>query len=161
MKHLSGHFSDDQLLDRVYGLGESNIPHLQECNDCSGRLQAFERKRTETVAAASEHSNAEASNEFLMAQRRAIYARLDRAPATRAHWAPAAVAVVFLLVMGLFLVHPHATYAPVLPPDPAPNVELKNEQLFSDLYSMEQSVEPRAAAPIHALFEASDGDAQQ
>ena len=26
-------------------------------------------------------------------------------------------------------------------------------QLFSDVYSMEQSTEPRAAAPIHALFE--------
>jgi hypothetical protein len=26
-------------------------------------------------------------------------------------------------------------------------------QLFSDVYAMEQSAEPRAAAPIHALIE--------
>jgi hypothetical protein len=40
-------------------------------------------------------------------------------------------------------------------------VEQSDEQLFSDLYSMEQSDEPRAAAPIHALFESSEGDVEQ
>jgi hypothetical protein len=61
----------------------------------------------------------------------------------------------------VFLARPHAAYRPVHAPDPAPGVELNQEQLFSDLYSMEQSVEPLAAAPIHALFEGSEGDLEQ
>jgi hypothetical protein len=154
-RHLSRHLSDDELLDRLYGLGESSVPHLQACEQCSGRLQEFERRRTEIV------SEAEPSNEFLMAQRRAIYAQLDKASVAQAHWAPAALAVAFLLVMGVFLARPHAQNLPVLPPAPVLGVEMSDAQLFSDLYSMEQSVEPRAAAPIHGLFEAPEPEAEQ
>jgi len=154
---MKQHFSNDELLDRMYGLGESGVPHLAECEECSSRLQALERRRVEVVAA----NDAPVSNEFLLSQRRAIYARLDQAPSTPARWAPAALAVAFLLVMSVFLARPHLAYRPVHSPAPAPLVELSDEQLFSDLYSMEQSVEPRAAAPIHALFEASEGDVEQ
>ena len=31
--------------------------------------------------------------------------------------------------------------------------EISDEQLFSDVYSIEESIEPRAAAPIQGLFE--------
>jgi hypothetical protein len=160
-QHLSGaHLSNDELLDRMYGLGESGGSHLQECEECSDRLQALEQRRTEVVAESLERTTV--SNELLLAQRRAIYSKLGQAPATRLHWAPAALGVAFLLVTGVFLVRPHAEYAPELPPASAPGVvELSNEQLFSDLYSMEQSVEPRAAAPIHALFEGSEGQTEQ
>jgi len=153
-QHL--HLSSDELLDRMYGLGESGVAHLRECEECSSRLQALERRRAEVAAA-----GLPVSNEFLMAQRRAIYSRLDRAPSARVHWAPAALAVAFLLVMSVFLARPHLAYRPAHSPDTAPGVELSDEQLFSDLYSMEQSVEPRAAAPIHDLFEASAVEAEQ
>lgn len=161
---LHRHLSDDELLDRMY-LGEvhasERAPHLQECAECAGRLQAMERRRTEVGSAAAAAESA-ISNEVLIAQRRTIYARLDRPVSVHARWAPAALAAVFLLVMGVFLARPHAAYHPALSPDPAPGVavsgEVNAEQLFSDLYSMEQSVEPRAAAPIHALFE---GDVEQ
>src|ERR1035438_2145319 len=88
--HLShGHLSDDQLLDRLYGLGEgagesagressSKAAHLRECQECSSRFEALERRRSEVVAASSAN-DAAVPNEFLLAQRRAIYARLDRA----------------------------------------------------------------------------------
>jgi hypothetical protein len=152
---MKQHLSNDELLDRMYGLGESGVPHLRECAECSSRLQALERRRAEaTVESAGSKVS---SNEFLIAQRRAIYARLDRPVLAHARWAPAALAAAFLLVMGVFLARPHA----VRPPDAASGVELRNEQLFSDLYSMEQSDEPRAAAPLHALFEASAGDAEE
>jgi hypothetical protein len=162
---MNPHLSDDELLDRVYGLGESCVPHLRQCEECSARLEAFLRRRTDIVAGAALEplgaNNFVPSNEFLMAQRRAVYARLDKAPAARMHWAPAALAVAFLLVMGVFLVHPLAPYRPAGPPAPASaGVELNEEQLFSDLYSMEQSVEPRAAAPIHALFEGPEAEEQ-
>jgi hypothetical protein len=154
---MKQHFSNDELLDRMYGLGESGVPHLAECDDCSSRLQALEQRRVEVTAV----SEPAVSNEFLSSQRRAIYARLDQAPSAPARWAPAALAVAFLLVMSVFLARPHLAYRPVHSPAPAPLVEQSDEQLFSDLYSMEQSVEPRAAAPIHALFEASEGDVEQ
>ncbi len=157
--HLSHHLSDDELLDRMYGLGESGVAHLRECAECSSRFQALERRRAEVVAASST-ANEAVWSELFPAQRRAIYSRLD-AGAARLHWAPAALAVAFLLVMSVFLARPHQAYRQVRPPDAASGVELNEEQLFSDLYSMEQSVEPRAAAPIHALFEPSAGDAEQ
>ena len=155
---LSPHLSNDELLDRMY-LGECP-PHLEECAECAARLQALERRRTEvgSTAAAAESG---ISSEVLAAQRRAIYARLDQPVSVHARWAPAALAAVFLLVMGVFLVRPHPQYHQVRPPDPVVAADLSNEKLFSDLYSMEQSLEPQAAAPIHALFEVSDGDLEQ
>jgi hypothetical protein len=156
---MKQHLSNDDLLDRMYGLGENGGSHLEECEECSQRFQALEQRRAETVAE-SFAKNA-ASNELLLAQRRAIYSKLGQAPATRLHWAPATLGVAFLLVTGVFLVRPHTEYRPALAPVSVPGVELSNEELFSDLYSMEQSVEPRAAAPIHALFEGSEGQAEQ
>jgi hypothetical protein len=156
---MDTHLSNDQMLDRMYGLGESDVSHLRDCEECSTRLEALEQRRTEVVAEAV--AQPVVSNEFLLAQRRAIYSKLGKAPAARLHWAPAALGVAFLLVMGLFLVRPHAEYRPALATKIVPGVELNNEQLFSDLYSMDQSVEPSAAAPIHGLFEGSEGDAQQ
>jgi hypothetical protein len=162
---IGAHLTQDELLDRMYGLGENGLAHLRECEECSSRLQALERRRAEMAA-----MTPSVSNEFLMAQRRAVYSRLDETALGRARWAPAALAVAFLLVMGVFLARPHPAYRPMHAPDPAPGVELNSEQggpqtaqeqLFSDLYSMEQSVEPRAAAPIHGLFEASEVEAEQ
>jgi hypothetical protein len=158
---MSQHLSNDALLDRMYGLDESAVPHLRDCEECSSRFQALERRRAEVVAASFGKNQGALSNEALLAQRRAIYSRLGQAPPARLHWAPAALGVAFLLVTGVFLVHPHRAYRPASPPVPALGVELREEQLFSDLYSMEQSDEPRAAAPLHALFEASAADAQQ
>lgn len=153
---VGAHLSQDELLDRLYGLGGDGVAHVWECEECSSRLQALERRRAEAAAAAPA-----VSNEFLMAQRRAVYSRLDETAPGRARWAPAALAVAFLLVMSVFLARPHAAYRPAHAPAAGPGVELNQEQLFSDLYSMEQSVEPRAAAPIHGLFEASEGETGQ
>jgi hypothetical protein len=158
---MNQHLSQNELLDRMYGLGESGIPHLRECEECSGRFQALERRRAEVTAGSFGKKAAAVSNEFLLTQRRAIYSKLDQAPAARLHWAPAALGVAFLLVTGVFLARPHAQYRPAAPPAPVSGAVLSEEQLFSDLYSMEQSAEPRAAAPIHALFEGSEGDVEQ
>ncbi len=38
------------------------------------------------------------------------------------------------------------------PPAPQPD-QASDAQLFSDIYALEQSSEPRAAAPVRALFE--------
>jgi hypothetical protein len=140
------HLSDDELIDRLYGLGDA----AHECPQCDRRLRAMEQRRVEIAAATS------VSGDFLAAQRRGIYSRLGQSPKLQLSWAPATVAALCLAVAGLFVLR---TSAPI----PAPSVAshavshsdsaAADEQLFSDVYAMEQSSEPRAAAPIHALIE--------
>jgi hypothetical protein len=153
---MNSHLSQDELLDQVYGL-RSDDSHVRNCADCSSRLQAL----LETKARLGVEPPV--SNEFLTVQRRAIYARLDRAAAAQMRWAPA-FAVACVLAMGLLLYRPQpaSQYQPERPAETtAARVELNNEQLLSDLYSMEESVEPRAAAPIHGLFEETSGSGEQ
>jgi|HubBroStandDraft_5_1064220.scaffolds.fasta_scaffold351832_2 hypothetical protein len=157
---MNRHLTNDELLDRLYGLGEAegetNL-HLKGCAECADRWRAFELRREETAAWP------EVSSEFLAAQRRGIYARLEEhSGGMHVRWAPA-LAAGFLLAAGVYLAIPgrHA-----VPNRPAPvahvvHAEMTDEQLFSDVYSMEQSAEPRAAVPMHALFTASEGPEEQ
>ena len=144
---MNRHLSDDELIDRLYGLGD----HAHECAQCDARLRAMEQRRVEIAAATP------VSGDFLAAQRRGIYSRLGQSPKLQLSWAPATVAALCLAVAGLVVLH---TSAPV----PAPSglvshavshtdAAAADAQLFSDVYAMEQSSEPRAAAPIHALIE--------
>jgi hypothetical protein len=60
-------------------------------------------------------------------------------------WAPA-LAAAALLAIGIAVYRPAPAPAPLRP-------DAADAQLFADVYSMEQSVEPSVAAPIHSLFE--------
>jgi hypothetical protein len=168
--HLTNvHLTSDQLLDRLYGLGEAEGEthlHLRECAGCADRMRAFERRRAEATV------SPEAPAELLAAQRRGVYARLEQGPQAHSRWAPALAAACALAV--LFWAYPVHHARPQAPNRPAPIVaqgvargvaqgvahsEVSDEQLFSDVYSMEQSDEPRAAVPMHALFEdAAEGE---
>jgi predicted anti-sigma-YlaC factor YlaD len=146
------HLTQNQLLEHVYGVG-SGEAHLRECAECSARLESLLQIKARHQAEA--HSQAYASSDFFAAQRRTVYSRLDRAAASYARWAPA-VAGAALLAVGLMLL-PHGQVRAQRAAVPAARVEPNdNAQLFSDLYSMEQSVEPSADAPIHELFEEPD-----
>ncbi|HLH41722.1 MAG TPA: hypothetical protein VKV74_01960 [Bryobacteraceae bacterium] len=141
---MSRHLNQDELLHCLYGIGEREAhAHLLACEECAGRYAAYQRRRSEAAASIGVPSH------FLAAQRRAVYARLTEPPRSQAKWAPA-LAAGLLFVLGLFL-WPSAH----LPQRPAPAAkpELTDEQLFSDVYSIEESMEPRAAAPIQMLFE--------
>ena len=90
----------------------------------------------------------EVSPEFLAAQRRSIYRRLDQ---PRRNWAPLgwALSLAMLLLMfagGLTLERRHKTAPPA-------STAMSDDQLFSDLSAMEQSNEPKAIQPIHGLFQ--------
>lgn len=148
----SGHLNPDELLAQFYGVG-GNEAHVNECPECSARLQAMERKRQGSAAATA------APVELLAQQRRAIYARIDSGLAAQARWAPA-LAAAFLLAISVALVHPYLRSHPAQPVASARavnRIQPSEDRLFSDLYSMEQSVEPEAAAPIHELFEDDGG----
>jgi hypothetical protein len=136
------HLSDDDLLDRLYGLADSGLAgtngHVESCADCQRRWLRLQNERARLAAPV------EVSTSFLAGQRRQIYARLGEKPRPQMKWAPA-LAASCLLAVGAFL------YRPAPAPHPP---AVSDAQLFSDVYSMEQSVEPRAAEPIHELFAA-------
>jgi hypothetical protein len=131
MKHLT----TDELVNLVYGVGTGG--HLDKCRDCSQRFELLREKRA--IAAES----LPVSHDFLAAQRRNIYARMGERPQARMKWVPAMAAAACLIAVGVFSYHPAQAVKP----------EVVDAQLFADVYSMEQSMEPIAAQPIHALFE--------
>lgn len=151
------HLSGDEMLELVYGIGPKD-GHVRDCAECRGRLDAL--LRTKAGLRSQEEARSRVSPAFLAAQRRAVYARLDQAATSYVRWAPA-LAGAGLLAVGL-LMFPHAQMRAPRAAAPTARVELNtNEQLFSDLYSMEQSVEPEAVAPIHELFEGTAAPKEQ
>jgi hypothetical protein len=140
---MNGHLKADELLDRLYGLNSdvAQDAHLESCADCRRHWNEMRSmKATFSVPVPM-------SNDFLAAQRRKIYARLGEEPRTKLAWAPA-LAATALLAIGI------AVYRPVTPPAQhhVAQPEAGDAQLFADVYSMEQSMEPSVAAPIHTLF---------
>ncbi len=138
------HLSNDVLLDAVYGIaGEDAAEHLRSCAECAGRLSEWQGKRASAAA------SVEISGEFLAAQRRKIYERIDQPMRKHWLWAPA-LAAACALAVGIFVYQPayHSTSSQT-----AVAVDAGDAQLFSDVYSLEQSLEPSAAAPARALFE--------
>src|ERR1700692_4475752 len=134
---MSGHehLSEDALLDAVYGIaGNEAEAHLRGCANCAQRLHAWQEKRAATTA------SVDIPSEFLAAQRRTIYERIERPSRKHWLWAPG-LAAACALAVGVFVYHP----APQKPADR--RAEISDTQLFGDIYSMEQSLEPAAAAP--------------
>lgn len=90
----------------------------------------------------------EVSHEFLAAQRRAIYRRIDRPrhniPALR--WALSCAMLLLMIAGGLTLERRHHAA-------PAVSSSMSDDQLFSDLSAMDQTNEPKAIQPIHGLFQ--------
>lgn len=151
---MNTHLTDDELIDRLYGIGSN--PH--RCPECDTRLRGLAGLRRRIAP------EIEVSADFLAGQRRSIYARIEAKSRwyarPLARWAPATAAVL-CLAAGLAVFHASAP-APRAIPHPAARVvshaaphgdPAADAQLFFDVYSMEQSAEPRAAAPIHELFE--------
>jgi hypothetical protein len=143
----SPHLSDDQLIASLYGLGDAE-GHLAGCADCGERWNAMRRALGKTRA----ESAPEISGRLLAAQRQQILERLEQRSSGAWRWvSPAAAAA--LLAVALLLSRPSfLSRAPQPAPPAAVNAEADAE-LFTEVYSMEQDVEPRAAAPIRSLFQ--------
>ncbi len=89
----------------------------------------------------------EVSAEFLAAQRRSIYRRMDD---HESHRRRAVLRWALSLAMLLVMVAGGITYERRQKPVAA---AISDEQLFSDLSAMEQRTEPKAIQPMHSLFE--------
>ena len=135
---MKQHLSADELVDRLYGVGNSE--HFDECGECRQRLEQLRERRAMAAAPVA------ASHDFLAAQRRSIYARMGERPQKK--WVPALAAAACMIAAGVFVYHPteQAVSQTAKP-------EIDSAQLFSDVYSMEQSMEQLAAKPIHAIFD--------
>jgi anti-sigma factor RsiW len=135
------HLNEDLVLDAVYGIVSQDAEeHLRACPDCAVRVREWKRRR------ALGTGSAELSNDFLAAQRREIYQRLSEKPSRVRVWAPV-LASACAFTVGILVYHPGTK------PNPAINAEVNDAQLFTDVFSMEQSLEPSAAASVRVLFE--------
>ncbi len=92
----------------------------------------------------------EVSPEFLAAQRRSIYRRLDlpQHGSPQMRWALSLAMLLLMVAGGLTLERRHQTQ-PVVS---TPMSTISDDQLFSDLSAMEQRNEPKAIQPMHGLF---------
>jgi hypothetical protein len=136
----SAHWTDEQLIDHLYGLGPAD-GHLNQCERCQSRVSAMETRRQqfsieETV-----------SDNFLAAQRRAIYARLSEPRRwwqgqSLRRWATAA-AMFGALAGSAVLYQDHRRELAESRAD---------AQLAQDVSQMSVESEPQATAPLKGLF---------
>ena len=143
---MNRHLSNDELMDLWYGLtpvGSDVLAHQESCPECRARAGELETLRRASAEPAG------ISAEALAAQRRAILARLDQRPRRQLRWAPA-VAAAALAVAVAIAYRPAAVTVPPAE-DAAP--QLSDDALLAEIYAMDLGREPRAAAPIRALFE--------
>ena len=145
------HLSDDELIGLLYGLGDAekkDESHLADCCQCSERLKAMGQARVATIDVP------EISGRRLAAQRQQILERLEHPSSGSLVWRWVPVATAASLLAAATFLHQRPSVPQQTPPATpvAVNAEADSE-LFTDVYSMEQDVEPRAAAPIRALFQ--------
>lgn len=132
------HLSDEELIDRLYGLGEDPPA---SCESCRRRWEILLERRRQVLLAAPELPEA-----WLAAQRRRIWERLEHTE--NGPWLirpAAALATLAVVVLGLVLSFPS--------PEPQPTLAANDSQFFTEIYSLVESPEPRAAVPIYSLFE--------
>jgi len=130
------HWTEIDFQNWLYGLKDRD-PHVEQCADCQAELTRLQMERRRIT------QEPEVSSDFLAAQRRNIYSRLEAGPHRNMAWRwVLSTAMLLAIVFGLTVPTWHKT-APAI----------SDEQLFSDLSAMEQSAEPKAIAPMHNLFE--------
>lgn len=131
-----GHWTEQDFIDHLYGIG-SHAGHLDVCAGCQARWAEIRAVRGSIL------EDLEVPNEILARQRRNIYRRLGRDTHPAAKGLMPAFAVVLLLLLGFFFMRP----------GPPANSPVSDAELFSDIYTVEQSSEPGVARPMRALFE--------
>jgi hypothetical protein len=141
---MSGHWTDEQLIQHEYGVGPSGN-HIDECSQCRARLSTLVENRHSV-----ERESAVADQvpfDLLAAQRRDIYARIERLPRERfglqvRRWV-AAGAMVVLLGGGWALYEENQQQ----------QNKLSDAQLVQEVSQVAQDSEPSPTAPLQALFD--------
>lgn len=141
------HWTDEELIGRLYGLGESGGT---ACPECEARLAELEQRRMAVRQAPASNARWE---ERLRRQRQAVWARVEN---PRRSWlwklAPAG-AMALMVVVGVAL-HAPAPVAPVT------QVAMASDaQFFNEIASMVNEDGPRTTETMKGLFPES-GEAQ-
>jgi hypothetical protein len=140
---MSIHLSDDQFVDRLYGIASEDDAHLDSCPVCQTRWSQIQQRRDQAATLAPQTSN------YFRQQRSQIHNRLaQRNSELRAVWVPAAF-VAFAMVALLISRTPPTVSAPA--PVKAPVV--MEVGWFEDHYAAMGALEPRAASTVRELFE--------
>lgn len=138
------HWSDDQLIDRLYGVGPES-GHIERCPSCASRWEEI-RRRSECLR----QTGMEVSEGHLASQRRAIRARLSE----KRHLFPRVlVPVVVTLVVAVFVILDRHAPAPRQEVAPQSVDTISDDQLFDDVFSRISGAEPSSIVPIRSLFE--------
>lgn len=148
---MSAHWTDEELLSRLYGVGPeeaARAEHLSVCAECSARWRRLEESRGRILESAQ---LAVVDDARLRAQRDAVWRRLEE---SRRPWiwriVPAGATAALVLVAVLL-----NTPAPrIEPADVASVHQISDEQLFNEIASMVNEEAPRAAKTIQGLFDA-------
>ena len=126
------HWMNDELIAHLYDAGPED-GHLEGCPQCANRIQELDTLRKSRVVAD------EITDDELAAQRRAIYTRLGRQPEVRRRWIPALAAAAVIIAAFIAL-------------RPRPE-QVSDQQFLTEIAALAEAGAPRAAEPIHALFE--------
>lgn len=137
------HWSDDDLLDRLYGVGRED-DHLNTCRDCRQRWIELQESRRSSL------QSPELPVEWMAEQRQAIWNRIEGKAVNwwRQPLAPAAMAL--MLAMSVWLQLPS--------PSPQPSVAqskqtVSDNALFEEVFQTVEQTQPDSLAPVQALFE--------
>lgn len=136
------HWSDDELLLHLYGVGPEE-GHAAQCPECVERL---ERMRLHRQGAPEE----QVSPYFLTRQRQAILEKTRTAVHAGWRWRVASgMAVVTVLVGGSM----YFQFRPEARPAGPEKLVIYDKQLFADVSSLAEKDEPAVSGPMHELFE--------
>jgi hypothetical protein len=147
----AGHWSDEELIARLYGLNAAGAAeeHLDSCSECGLRWRALSARR-DVVLRHAELEGATTADELqLRRQREAVWARIEAARARpKWRWAPAGMAALVVLA-GVVLVSP-----PRFTLNSAkPGATISDTQLFAELDTISAPENLRAAVPLSEMFE--------
>jgi hypothetical protein len=143
---LSGHWTDEQIVDHIYGVGPAD-GHIDNCQECAGRFLAFQQRRLSLDSAAP--SEEALSGDFIAAQRRAIYAKIGE---PRRFWSllplrrVASAAATVVVLAGAFLFYQDRQARQVA------RAQVSDAQLAQEVSQMAFDTEPVSTAPLKALF---------
>lgn len=142
---MSMHWSDEDLINCLYGIGPEN-DHLTECEDCRARWLQMQARRQEVVRPV------EVSPALLGVQREAIRNRLTGRSGWRSglRLVPAFAALAVVL-LGVMLSRP-APEPPTIARNFSQN-QAESDEFFTEVYSMVESPEPWATEAMYGLFE--------
>ncbi len=125
------HPAETEFLEELYGVRPAS-EHSVLCAECSLRLRALAAVRAEVVRPP------EVESDFLAAQRRSIYRKMELRAWHPLRWA---LPVVALLALAFSLALYRAQR-----PHPS-----RDDQFYSEVSSLDQNTAPMAVQPIEAL----------